>query len=407
MLLRGAEQNGNCRVLAHIHRKLTADDAIHLVGVELGLLVVLGASLAVAAAPAPSGARLAALTDGDVSATGFERLTASMDPAMLALAGRYEPRAGSARWSMTPPPADVAGQTDPLGVQTVSTTPEAAPVIRLQDLSPDAARVWNANNPVAKGANAAAKPFHLATTGVLDEARAVDCMTAAVYYEAAVESTDGQRAVAQVVLNRMRHPAFPKTVCGVVFQGSNLKTGCQFSFTCDGSLGRTPSEAGWTRARQVAVAALNGYVMKKVGNATHYHANYVAPYWSPSLLKVGAIGAHIFYRWTGSWGLPPAFSGRYGGGEMTGLRIAMLDSLAKNPGKIDAQPVNDAAAPQVPVVEVAAAPKEGEAGLADAEVITATSAAKDAGALLNPQELDWAGRPKPKTSRVAMPRAGF
>jgi hypothetical protein len=93
---------------------------------------------------------------------------------------------------------------------------------------------------------------------------------------------------------------------------------------------------------------------------------------------------------------------------MTGLRIAMLDNLAKNPGKIEAQPVSDATAPQVPAVEVAAAPKEGEpGGLADAEVITATSAAKDAGALLNPQELDWAGRPKPKTSRVAMPRAGF
>jgi spore germination cell wall hydrolase CwlJ-like protein len=408
MLLRGAEQNGNCRVLAHIHRKLTADDAIHLVGVELGLVVVLGASLAVAAAPAPSGARLAALTDGDVSAKGFERLTGRMDPAMLALATRFDAKGGTTRWTMTPP-AGASGQTDALGVETVSTgAAEAAPVIRLQDLSPDAARVWNANNPVTTGANAAAKPFHLATTGVLDEARAVDCMTAAVYYEAAVESTDGQRAVAQVVLNRMRHPAFPKTVCGVVFQGSNLKTGCQFSFTCDGSLGRTPSEAGWTRARQVAVAALNGYVMKKVGNATHYHANYVAPYWSPSLLKVGAIGAHIFYRWTGSWGLPPAFSGRYGGGEMTGLRIAMLDNLAKNPGKIEAQPVSDATAPQVPAVEVAAAPKEGEpGGLADAEVITATSAAKDAGALLNPQELDWAGRPKPKTSRVAMPRAGF
>jgi spore germination cell wall hydrolase CwlJ-like protein len=391
-------------VLAHIRRKLTADDAIHLVGVELGLVVVLGASLAFAAAPEPSDARLAAITGGDVSPEGFVRLKASMDPAMLTLASRFEPRAASARWTLTP---DIGAE------QAEATEPTAAAdaaVIRIQDLSPDAARIWNANNPASAGPNAAAKPFKLNATGVLDEARAVDCMTAAVYYEAATETLDGQRAVAQVVLNRMRHPAFPKTVCGVIFQGSNLKTGCQFSFTCDGSLGRRPSEAGWTRARQVAAAALNGHVMKKVGNATHYHANYVAPYWSPSLLKIGAIGAHIFYRWTGSWGLPPAFSGRYGGGEMDGLRIAVLDNLAKTPGDLGPHTSGETvAAPQEAAdVEIAAASKPGEGVAADAELLTVASASHDAGAVLPPQELDWAGRPKQRTApRVAMPRAGF
>jgi spore germination cell wall hydrolase CwlJ-like protein len=395
-------------VLAHIRRKLTADDAIHLVGIELGLVVALGASLAVAAAPEPTQARLAQLIHGDVSARGFARLTASMDPAMLALANRFEAKSVSARWTINP--ADGAAQAGEAQAAD-GDGGEASPVIRLQDLSPDAARLWNANNPVAGGPNPPAKPFRLNASGVLDEARAVDCMTAAVYYEAATESLDGQRAVAQVVLNRMRHPAFPKTICGVVFQGSNLKTGCQFSFTCDGSLNRRPSDAGWARAREVAAAALNGYVMKKVGNATHYHANYVAPYWSPSLLKIGAIGAHIFYRWTGSWGLPPAFSGRYGGGETDGLRIAMLDNLAKTTANIVARPAGESVvAPQeAPAVEIAAAPKKvGPAALGDAEVLNVTHAAQDAAALLTPQELDWAGRPKAKgPARVAMPRAAF
>lgn len=376
---------------------------------------VLSASLAMAQAPASTHQRLAALTGGDLSVKGFQKLTASMDPGMLLLASRFEPKAGPVFG-----PAAAGGDAT---LQAASGAPgqevssdDGAAVIRLQDLSPDAARIWNAANPVAPGPNPAARPFKLNTGSVLDEARAVDCMTAAIYYEAAMESTDGQRAVAQVVLNRLRHPAFPKTVCGVVFQGSNRSTGCQFSFTCDGSLNRTPSEAGWSRARQVAMAALNGYVMKKVGNATHYHANYVAPYWSPSLLKVGTIGAHIFYRWTGGWGLPPAFGGRYAGGEMSGLRLTALDGLAKTGGaKLElAANVEPPSAPVAAVEE--AAPKPAPAGeqspeeiLGGGELVTAASVVgKDAAEIAKPEELDWAGRPKPKTPpRVAMPARMF
>lgn len=136
-----------------------------------------------------------------------------------------------------------------------------------------------------------------------------------IYYEAGSESAAGQRAVAQVVLNRMRHPAFPSSVCGVVYSGSLRATGCQFTFTCDGSLGRPPSTAGWARARSVALAALSGAVDPTVGQATHYHALYVAPYWSPSLLKVANIGAHTFYRWKGFNGKRAAFVSPYAGRE--------------------------------------------------------------------------------------------
>ncbi len=158
-----------------------------------------------------------------------------------------------------------------------------------------------------------ARPFIL-PAGTSSARTAELCMTQAIYYEAGFEPTSGKRAVAQVVLNRMRHPAFPGSVCGVVYQGSNQRV-CQFSFTCDGSLGRTPATGAWAAARTVAKAALAGHVERGVGTATHYHADYVLPYWAYKLPKISNIGTHIFYRWPGSWGEPGAFTRAYSGHE--------------------------------------------------------------------------------------------
>ncbi|CAN7147589.1 cell wall hydrolase [Phenylobacterium sp. LjRoot219] len=350
--------------------------AVHVAGAQLGVVAALCVGLVIASASAwPAYARL-----DDV-------------------------RAATLRPTVTPGTITRATATTPAQAD--------AGLISLQDLSPEQARLWNASNPISTSPNPAAKPFKLAAEGVLDEARALDCMTAAIYYEAAYESADGQRAVAQVVLNRLRNPLFPKTVCGVVFQGSERATGCQFTFTCDGALARKPTEEGWARARKVAAAALNGQVMKQVGNATHYHAAYVAPYWSPSLVKVAVIGQHIFYRWTGGLGRPPAFGGRYAGGEANGLQIATLDSLAQGQARLalDAAPASAEAAPQeVAVVEAAPAPKaaaEAVVAAAEEQLVTASSVAADAGALLQAEELDWQGRPRQKSApRVAMP-GGF
>jgi hypothetical protein len=170
-------------------------------------------------------------------------------------------------------------------------------------------------------------------------------MTAAVYYEAGFEPVDGERAVAQVILNRLRHPAFPKTVCGVIYQGAPY-AGCQFSFACDGSLGRAPDPIAWRRARKVAAEALAGHVMAAVGEATHYHANYVAPVWAPKLAKITQIGAHIFYRWPGSWGRPGAFTGRYVGGERAFdrsllIRVSNDTPAATAPDPTDRHAPND------------------------------------------------------------------
>ncbi len=173
------------------------------------------------------------------------------------------------------------------------------------------ARLINAALPFSTTPVQAARPFAIAGDD-LDHRRALLCLTQAVYYEAGFEPMTGRRAVAQVVLNRMRHPAFPKSVCGVVYQGSRSPV-CQFSFVCDGSLYRAPAAAAWRDARTIAQAALDGYVEKSVGASTHYHANYVAPRWAPMLTKITQLGAHIFYRWPGAWGQRAAFSGRYVG----------------------------------------------------------------------------------------------
>ncbi len=146
-------------------------------------------------------------------------------------------------------------------------------------------------------------------------ARAIHCLTEAVYYEAESEPREGQEAVAQVVLNRLKHPGFPKSVCGVVFEGSERATGCQFTFTCDGSLTRRPVSWRWDAAEQVAAAALNGHVAADVGPATHYHAVWMTPYWSKTLIPINRIGGHVFYRMPGRQGSAELLIAQYDGAE--------------------------------------------------------------------------------------------
>lgn len=180
--------------------------------------------------------------------------------------------------------------------------------------APEKAVALNEAIPFAQAPIVSARPFHPVGVGEVARMTALKCLTQAVYYEAGFEPMAGRRAVAQVVLNRAAHPAFPKSVCGVVYQGVNRPV-CQFSFTCDGSLKRAPNPRAWKEAEDIAAAALGGYVEPSVGYSTHYHANYVSPYWAPKLVKITQIGAHIFYRWPGRWGMPGAFSGQYSGRE--------------------------------------------------------------------------------------------
>lgn len=186
------------------------------------------------------------------------------------------------------------------------------------------AEVINAALPFSEGPLQLAQPF-VFNGNDADRRLALTCLGQAVYYEANSEPLRGQRAVAQVVLNRVRHPAFPKSVCGVVYQGAGTGA-CQFSFVCNGAMNRVPAPDAWREAEAVAAAALSGYVEPSVGEATHYHADYVTPEWAPLLAKVSAIGQHIFYRWPGEWGAAAAFTGRYAGEPRDAMTIRLAQS---------------------------------------------------------------------------------
>jgi len=164
------------------------------------------------------------------------------------------------------------------------------------ELARDAVESRDQDYPVVRNlfANAAFTARDLQNA---DTARSeLDCLAEAIYYEARSESAGGQMAVAEVVLNRVKDGRFPNTVCEVVYQGQYRTTGCQFTFTCDGSKRRSPRGRAWERSRAVALHVSLGLGRTRTNNATHYHTYYVDPYWSAGLVETKVIGSHIFYR---------------------------------------------------------------------------------------------------------------
>ncbi len=266
---------------------------------------------------------------------------------------------------------------------------------RLEQLRPDNARSDLRRANLSELGDAA-RPFRIANA--LDASRDLECLTQAAYYEARGEGTDGMRAVAQVVLNRARHPAFPRSVCGVVFQGSGRRVGCQFSFTCDGSMRGPVNRAAWNRARTVASAALSGAVYSGVGNATFFHTTAVSPGWRNSFLRVAQVGNHVFYRFGGRAGSSNAFSYAAqpsNGGEMqrtliagvnpveavrqAGQAIAYTAVLAQEAAARGDEPGASTEAPAVPAPAVAPAP------LATSAAAPAKPAASDTAVVSAPQ----------------------
>ena len=222
---------------------------------------------------------------------------------------------------------------DPTSVPTVmeagASIDPTAPVAAMPMLPP-------LNTPARMEAyvGPSAQPYVFRGATATDTARAHYCLTAALYYEAASESDDGMRGVAQVVLNRTRHPSFPGSVCGVVFQGSQRAIVCQFTFACDGAMAREPNRGVWSRASRIAAEALAGRVFPAVGLATHYHTQAVWPSWGKSLIMTNIVGAHIFHRWRGRWGMPAAFSRPYSGREpVPGPYLPISAQLAARAGR--------------------------------------------------------------------------
>jgi hypothetical protein len=217
------------------------------------------------------------------------------------------------------------------GFEALPARPREAPVLGAQAPTIDSAdaRARNAGIAFFAGKLDPAAPFRFSGTPQ-DQSRAVECLALAAMAEAG-PSDPGQRAVIQVVLNRVRHPAFAKTICGVVFEGAQRGTGCQFSFICDGSLARRYGEAAWVAARTRAAEMLSGGVYATVGNATHYHTDWVFPYWSPKLVKLARVETHLFFRWQGYWGTPKAMRIAYAGSEPDPAVLGQWDLESQGP----------------------------------------------------------------------------
>ena len=149
-------------------------------------------------------------------------------------------------------------------------------------------------------AKAERKPKDPATQKVIAQRRIQlaeeNCLARAVYFEARSESELGQLAVAKVILNRVKDPEYPKSICGVVYQGSGRRNSCQFSFACDGLPDDVRSAAAWANAKRIAQKAISGDAqMSVIATATNYHADYVKPKWAKSMKRLIKIGRHVFY----------------------------------------------------------------------------------------------------------------
>ena len=131
------------------------------------------------------------------------------------------------------------------------------------------------------------------------------CLAEAIYFESRGEPELGRIAVAQVVLNRVKNPAYPSTICGVVYQNKNKRHRCQFSFACDGIRDRITNKPAWAEAQALAKRVLDDektLYIGDVGASTHYHATYVKPRWARKMTKKEKIGRHIFYQtYKGGW----------------------------------------------------------------------------------------------------------
>jgi hypothetical protein len=281
-----------------------------LLGASAGLAAggaYLAGGLAHAANDHARQVRMADAAQSGFSAQSLQLRTTRMDPSVLAIAEQHDPYA--------------------LG--------GAAERDRLTALV--AARLERSSGAglIRASLSFGAEPYRF--EGALEQSRDLECLTAAVYYEARGEGEAGMQAVAQVVLNRARHPLFPHSVCGVVYQGAAQRT-CQFSFTCDGSMRRSREPGAWERSRRVAARALGGFVMASVGNATHFHTTGVAPGWR-GMLRVSQVGSHIFYRFAGRNGSSSAFTIRPDTSTASDVQVASARPSPAAP----AAPVNEAA----------------------------------------------------------------
>ncbi|UAL09729.1 cell wall hydrolase [Caulobacter segnis] len=266
-----------------------------ITGLALGGVYLMG-GLAQSASTHARVARLAEGASGEFSDAAMLSASTRMDPGALAVAKRHDPYLFAALDQRDRQSAMLTARLEGAGAANNLRPGQSGRTGPLM-LRASFGSAFNVSAP-ALFQNG---PFQLGNA--LESSRELECLADAVYYEARGETPSGQAAVAQVVMNRVRHPAFPKSICGVVFQGAYHRTGCQFSFACDGSMRRARDVGAWNRARKVASRTLAGDGSNVVGSATHFHTINVSPGWGPRLLRVAQVGMHIFYRF-GRHGAP-------------------------------------------------------------------------------------------------------
>lgn len=271
-------------------RALMAASAVGLlVGASIGAACLGGHLAHEGSAPKDAARLMMATRDGKVDMAALDAV-GTVDQSALNIAMRFSQYAGT-------------GTENSLLAQNLTAMRTSEDARNQRDL-PDAKLVLASNMTLASPVNApavAAPSVRAAAAMKFKSANRSDsdCLTQAVYYEARGEGVEGMRAVAQVILNRVRHPAYPKSICGVVYQGAYQRTSCQFSFVCNGAMGAPVESWAWRRAKSVADAALGGYVMAAVGTSTSFHTTGVKPGWGGTMDKVAQIGSHIFYQFRG------------------------------------------------------------------------------------------------------------
>ena len=289
-------------------------------------------------APAQVGASLSLLAPHDPALPMLAFLEGAKEPAATGLPAAFVTTAATAEaraarlpqakpeieWPAAPPPAPAAGPSDSLLAYAPPRQEAAAPFDALmgglrREVLPDnidanaslprprppeaVVRDWLDGRSVGQFAGGQHTWVMNPLPASVHDAKQQKCLAEGVYFEARGESELGQAAVAQVILNRVRNPAYPDTICAVVYQNKTMRNACQFSFACDGVADRVYSKRAWRIAQRIARDATDGEIwLEEVGDSTHYYANYVRPRWGRSMIQADTIGAHIFLRTrNGGW----------------------------------------------------------------------------------------------------------
>lgn len=173
---------------------------------------------------------------------------------------------------------------------------QSVPTIETSDVSIDEAFIVMSEDTVHAQAAISALSARIEQSLPQRDEGEAHCLAQAIYYEARGEPLPGQIAVAEVVLNRKESRRYPNTICAVVFQNEHRRNRCQFSFACDGKTDTPPSGKTWSKSVSLANYVLADDSLRLTDAATHYHADYVSPFWSKHLTKTVSIGQHIFYK---------------------------------------------------------------------------------------------------------------